>query len=109
MDNYPPGAAHDPRAPYNQQEPPETDVLAQTRLVKLTTVSRYNDHIVDDYHAEHRTAFETLRDCEIFLSRLIANYHLQQQPRLVFGRISAQALLEDCKDWEELEFDVTEP
>ena len=26
MDNYPPGAARDPRAPYNQSDPPEVEV-----------------------------------------------------------------------------------
>ena len=26
MNNYPPGAEHDPNAPYNQQDPPEVEV-----------------------------------------------------------------------------------
>ena len=41
LDNYPPGAANDPNAPYNQVEVPERDfdVLISQTLSKSTTVT----------------------------------------------------------------------
>ena len=42
MDNYPPGAAHDPNAPYNEEPCPDIDVTVRATLVKdtvLTTVT----------------------------------------------------------------------
>ena len=38
MDNYPPGAANDPRAPYNEEPMPEVEVEVTVRLMKGTVV-----------------------------------------------------------------------
>ena len=43
MDNYPPGAAHDPNAPYNEEPCPDIDVTVRATLVKVQrrAVSRH--------------------------------------------------------------------
>ena len=39
MDNYPPGAAHDPNAPYNEEPCPDIDVTVRATLVKDTVLT----------------------------------------------------------------------
>ena len=38
MDNYPPGAANDPNAPYNETLAQEVDVTVRTKLTKDTCI-----------------------------------------------------------------------
>ena len=38
MDNYPPGAANDPRAPYNEIPLPEVEVTVTVKMTKETVV-----------------------------------------------------------------------
>ena len=45
MDNYPPGAANDPRAPYNQCENPEVEV----EVTVSVTLSKNVKVLVTDY------------------------------------------------------------
>lgn len=45
MDNYPPGAANDPRAPYNQYENPEVEVEVTVSI----TLSKTVKVLVTDY------------------------------------------------------------
>ena len=45
MDNYPPGAANDPRAPYNQCENPEVEV----EVTVSVTLSKTVKVLVTDY------------------------------------------------------------
>lgn len=45
MDNYPPGAANDPRAPYNQCENPEVEVEVTVSI----TLSKTVKVLVTDY------------------------------------------------------------
>lgn len=45
MDNYPPGAANDPRAPYNQKENPEVEV----EVTVSVTLSKTVKVLVTDY------------------------------------------------------------
>lgn len=45
MDNYPPGAANDPRAPYNQSENPEVEV----EVTVSVTLSKTVKVLVTDY------------------------------------------------------------
>lgn len=45
MDNYPPGAANDPRAPYNQKENPEVEVEVTVSI----TLSKTVKVLVTDY------------------------------------------------------------
>ena len=50
MDNYPPGAANDPRAPYNQYENPEVEVevTVSVTLSKTVKVLVTDYDIIDD-------------------------------------------------------------
>jgi hypothetical protein len=52
MDNYPPGAANDPRAPWNQPEWPEIDIRVEAKLVKETVVQGSGSHTVTECEIE---------------------------------------------------------
>ena len=108
MDNYPPGAAHDPRAPYNQPMEREMDVTARQSLYKdltLWTDDEHvltNDDIVELYHEQHRTPLEIINACEKIVKQLMADGHRH------YARILLSDLLSDCDGWEETEFEVNE-
>ena len=87
MNNYPPGAANDPNAPYNQEDPPEIDVTVKQLLVKETCILSYGGHeevdseydptegryvhsqywepgnVEEDFREQCRTAAGCLADC----------------------------------------------
>ena len=44
MNNYPPGAANDPRAPYNERPLEEIDVTVKTSLIKETVIETSEGH-----------------------------------------------------------------
>lgn len=107
MGNYPPGAAHDPRAPYNQVDPPERcfNVSASytlNRSVDVTT-SEYDDdemlQIKEDYESEYDTPKELIRFAEqcakFFLSR--KDYSLESKWRL-------KKILDSCSGWDEADW-----
>lgn len=50
MDNYPPGAANDPNAPYNQVDPEEVDVdiCVSISLSKTTTITT-SDYVANEW------------------------------------------------------------
>lgn len=126
MDNYPPGAANDPRAPYNQEEMPEVEVRAKTVLIKEQVIQSAGGHYVqewdydpvegrsvctsfyevgdleDDFRNEGRTAIECLRDCEKVLKELV------KEKRTFYANIYIPNLLSDIDGWEEEEFNVEE-
>ena len=59
MDNYPPGAAYDPRAPYNQKENPEVEIdvtvsitLSKTVKVLVTDYDLIEDEDEDGKYVE---------------------------------------------------------
>ena len=66
-DNYPPGAANDPRAPYNEPMEREIDVTARQVLYKEQTLWTDDEHVLNNddltelYHAQHRSALEIIR------------------------------------------------
>ena len=86
--NYPPGAANDPRAPYNERPLKEVDVTVKTSLIKETVVETSEGHYVCETEIEpdgsratvgfyetdedlketflnaHRSAIQIIRDCE---------------------------------------------
>ena len=51
-DNYPPGAANDPRAPYNERPGMETEVTVRTTLIKETVVETSEGHMVCESEIE---------------------------------------------------------
>ena len=123
--NYPPGAANDPMAPYNRDDAPEVDVTARETLVKETCILSQGSHAVmewdidpdsgryvcgacyehddlkDDFLDQERTASQCLQDCCKVLRQLI------KDGTTFYANIYLPTLLSDCKDWEQEEFDVT--
>ena len=92
MNNYPPGAANDPRAPYNERPGMETEVTVRTTLVKETVVETSEGHMVCETEIEpdgtrsHVSFFEPDVD-------LKETFYLPD-------------LINDCEDWEEEEITV---
>ena len=121
MNNYPPGAANDPRAPYNERPMEEVDVTVKTSLVKETVVETSEGHWVRETEIEpdgsrstvsfyetdedlketflgaHRSAIQIIRDCEKIAKALLAD------GKRFFAGIYIPILIDDCEDWEEEE------
>ena len=68
MDNYPPGAAHDPNAPYNEEPCPDIDVTVRATLVKDTVLTGRYEHRVADYFSDQQKAPPQLRSQVFTLS-----------------------------------------
>lgn len=118
-DNYPPGAANDPRAPYNERPGMETEVTVRTTLIKETVVETSEGHMVCESEIEpdgsrsivsfyetdedlketflnaHRSAIQIIRDCEKICKALLADGNR------FLARIYIPTLIDDCQEWEE--------
>ena len=125
-DNYPPGAANDPRAPYNERPGMETEVTVKTTLVKETVVEASEGHYVHETEIEpdgskstvgfyetdedlketflnaHRSAIQIICDCQKICQAL-----LEDGKRFLAG-IYIPTLIDDCQDWEEEELSINE-
>ena len=125
-DNYPPGAANDPCAPYNERPGMETEVTVKTTLIKETVVESSEGHWVQESEIEpdgsrstvgfyetdedlketflgaHRSAIQIIRDCEKIAKALLAD-----GKRFLAG-IYIPMLINDCEDWEEEELSINE-
>ena len=105
-DNYPLGAANDPRAPYNEPMEREIDVTARQVLYKEQTLWTDDEHVLNNddltelYHAQHRSALEIINVCKKIVKQLMADGHRH------YARILLSDLLSDCEGWEETEFEV---
>ena len=121
MNNYPPGAANDPCAPYNEKPMEEVDVTVKTRLVKETVIETSEGHWVRETEIEpdgsrstvsfyetdedlketflgaHRSAIQIIRDCEKIAKALISDGNR------FYAKIYLPTLVDDCQDWEEEE------
>ena len=125
-DNYPLGAANDPRAPYNERPGLETEVTVKTTLVKETMIETSEGHMVCESEIEpdgsrstvsfyetdedlkeiflnaHRSAIQIIRDCEKIAKALLAD------GKRFFASIYIPMLIDDCEDWEEAELSINE-
>ena len=123
-DNYPPGAANDPRAPYNEKPLLEVDVTAKSTLIKETVVETSERHTVvereieadgsystiayeepeidlkDAFESEQRRPIEIIRDCEKICKELAKN------GMRFYAGIYLPTLVDDCEGWEEEEFSI---
>ena len=123
-DNYPPGAANDPRAPYNERPMEEVDVTVKTSLIKETVVETSEGHWVQETEIEpdgtrstvsfyetdedlketflnaHRSAIQIIRDCEKICTELV------RVGNRFYNKIYLPNLIDDCQDWEEEEIIV---
>ena len=121
MSNYPPGAANDPRAPYNERPNMETEVTVKTTLIKETVVETSEGHYVRESEIEpdgsrstvgfyetdedlketflnaHRSAIQIIRDCEKIAKVLLAD------GKRFYASIYIPTLIDDCDEWEEEE------
>ena len=122
--NYPPGAANDPRAPYNERPMEEVEVTVKTSLIKETVVEASGGHWVRETEIEpdgtrstvsfyetdedlkeaflnaHRSAIQIIRDCEKIAKALLLN------GKRFFAGIYLPTLIDDCDDWEEENFEI---
>ena len=126
MNNYPPGAANDPHAPYNERPLEEIDVTVKTSLIKETVVETSEGHMVCETEIEpdgtrshvsffepdvdlkesflnaHRSAIQIIRDCEKIAKTLLADGNR------FFASIYIPTLIDDCEGWEEEEIIISE-
>lgn len=126
MNNYPPGAANDPRAPYNEPPTKEVEVTVKTSLVKETVVETPEGHMVceteiepdgtrshtsffepdvdlkEAFKNEHRSAIQVIRDCETICKTLLAD------GKRFYASFYLPTLINDCNDWEEEEIVISE-
>ena len=122
--HYPPGAANDPRAPYNERPMEEVEVTVKTSLIKETVVEASGGHWVRETEIEpdgtrstvsfyetdedlketflnaHRSAIQIIRDCEKIAKALLLN------GKRFFAGIYLPTLIDDCDDWEEENFEI---
>lgn len=56
---YPPGAEYDPNAPYNQSEPPETEVELTATEIMTKTISVYTNKVWRVYDEEGYGSYES--------------------------------------------------
>ena len=126
MSNYPPGAADDPSAPYNEPIPVEMDVRVTETLIRETRIEITEGHYVtecehdpcegwrvytsfceepgdlrEDYDNQCRTAKQCLQDCAKVLRELIAERKPSRLPTVFYAQIDLANLLEECEEWQQ--------
>ena len=127
MDNYPPGAANDPYAPYNEPQWPDVDVTVKAVLVKETVIQSPGTHYVTECEIEpdgsrsyvsfeesNEDPYELFRDQKrspinliVALEKIIKK--LQEEHKLHwYAGYNLYDLLADCDGWDEEECEVTE-
>ena len=123
-DNYPMGAANDPRAPWNDPEWPEIEVTATATLVKETVVlgsgthtcteceiepdgsrsyssfTESDDDVNELFRDQEMTPAEIFRKCEKVVNQLV------EDGKLSYAGVSLKRLLDALDGWEETEFNV---
>lgn len=118
-DNYPPGAAHDPSAPYNQPVIPERDfdvevTITMSKVVTITTdnyVPEYDDEDGNTYANTENTEWDkefensghfTIADLIEELKGYVVEDMKTCAPNTGKGA-HLQRLLLACEDWETIE------
>ena len=123
-DNYPMGAANDPRAPWNEPEWPEIEVTATATLVKETVVlgsgthtcteceiepdgsrsyssfTESDDDVNELFRDQEMTPAEIFRKCEKVVNQLV------EDGKLSYAGVSLKRLLDALDGWEETELNV---
>ena len=124
MDNFPPGAANDPSAPYNEVEVPdmEFDVtisMSLSKTVKCST-NKYNPVVIDEPHNRlheeypdtsdtpwgevygdnHKTIPELLSELKKYIQKDLDNLISDDsKPDKAFHRRRLEHLMLECDDW----------
>lgn len=63
-DNYPPGAAHDPNAPYNEPLIPERDFDVEVTITMSKVVTITTDNYVPEYDDEYGHTYANTENTE---------------------------------------------
>ena len=135
MDNYPAGAANDPRAPWNEPEGTEIDVTVTATLVKETVVMGSGSHKCveceiepdgsrsyigfeesdddpdDLFRDQQRTPLEIIQACEWICRQLNKEGRHFVHCEIKKGSkrcIDVRRLIDDCMDWDETEIRIEE-
>ena len=127
MDNYPMGAANDPRAPWNEPEWPEIEVTARATLVKETVVlgsgthtcteceiepdgtrsyisfTESDDDVAELFRDQEMTPAEIFRDCERIVRQLRSALKVR-----FYAKVNLERLLDALDGWEETELEIIE-
>ena len=120
MDNYPPGAAYDPNAPYNEVEVPEREFdvtisMSLSRTVQCYTnkyipeVDEENGHLYVDtsdtpwsevYGDNHKTIPELLEELKKYIQKDLDNL-ADDETKMdkAFHRRRLEFLLTECDEW----------
>ena len=120
MDNYPPGAANDPNAPYNEVEVPEREFdvtisMSLSRTVQCYTnkyipeVDDENGHLYVDtsdtpwsevYGDNHKTIPELLEELKKYIQKDLDNL-ADDETKMdkAFHRRRLEFLLTECDEW----------
>jgi len=120
MDNYPPGAAHDPNAPYNEVEVPEREFDVTVSMSLSRTVQCYtnkyipetdeeNGHLYIDtsdtpwsevYSDNHKTIPELLEELKKYIQKDLNNLMSDDsKPDKAFHKRRLEWLIEECDEW----------
>ena len=87
LSNYPPGAAHDPDAPYNQYDGEEIEVTVRQTLVRYGETSGCRP---DKVIADGLRVVRALKRCL-----------LRQHEWARYAKVWLPELIDDCMDWQE--------
>lgn len=111
MDNYPPGAANDKLAPYNQPLDDQVEVLVRETLerecvleipVHKYQLRHYDEDLPEYYKAQETTLPELLQRCEQVI------HHIFSSGTKNVGGISLIYLLRHLDKWKPVGLEVTE-
>ena len=96
-DNYPPGAANDPDAPYNEIPPREVGIVIHTTMTKETTAFLDEG---DDYRegwwkdeVEDSGLSSVLNRCEKIVKQM------RREGHCYYAGVNLLELEQDCHDW----------
>lgn len=116
MDNYPPGAAYDPSAPYNEVNTPyeDFDVELSYNLYRDATINtneyegdyRYYGDIQKDYEANYMTPLAIIQEYQKYCKEQVAHLHdLRRNKQITKEQVSQldhfYSVIASCDGWEE--------
>lgn len=108
---YPPGAEHDPRAPWNQVDPPEREVEVTVSVTLSKTVRvKVNDYIITDSgRDEDGDYFEDIDYSDCDLKKAVEEQVTLPQDAWKNLRCTLEhrdRVFNDLKDWNVDDFEV---
>lgn len=110
---YPPGAEHDPRAPYNIVNLPEREVEVCISITLSKTVKiKVSDYTIDSGKNEDGEYFEDIdySDCDLKKAVEEQIYLPQEAGQLIenfaIGTVKAKNIAEDLSNWNVDEMEV---